>query len=563
MEKSMVFDEIEYARPDFAALCDEVRAFMTRFPKAASFEEAKKIYEDNDEKLRRAMMMYTVASIRNSLDTRDKFYQAEMNYFYEEEPKLELLMKDAGEIVLASPFLSGFEEAYGKDFVQSLKAQRKLSDECVIEDKVQEAKLAQEYQATVAACKTEFRGEECNFYGLLRHMLSTDRAERKEAFLAWANLYESVSEKLDDFYDRLVALRKGMAKKLGFSSYVEMAYLLNSHYYYGAKEVAAFRKQVVDVVVPIAKKLYEAQQKRLGVDKLRYYDEQLCFADGNATPIGGTDDLVKSAQEMYHEISKETGEFFDFMVKNKLFDLETRPGKQLGGYCTMIPVLNEPFIFSNFNKSSADVDVLTHEAGHAFQAYTSAKFLPASGLVWSTNEISEIHSMTMEHFAYPYMEKFFGKAADKYRYAHLSEAVKVMPYLCLVDHFQHEVFAHDYTAKERRAAWRELEKIYLPWRDYDGNKFLEEGGFWMQKPHIFVSPFYYVDYALAQTGAFEYYDRAKKDFSAAWKDYYTLCKAGGSLPYFELLKHANLSNPFEKGTLEKVIAPIKEELFKE
>ncbi len=557
----MKFSEIKYVRPDFEKITANVKKFTEKFSKAKSYEEALKLYKNNEKMLEEASMMTTVAQIRNSLDTRDEFYQAEMDFFFEEGPKLELILKAANELLLASPFKADFEREFGKDFIKSIEAQQKLTDERVVQEKIEESKLVQEYQKTTAAATTDFRGEECNFYGLLKHMLSTDRAERKEAFLAWANLYESISEKLDAYFDRLVTLRKRMAEKLGFSNYVEMAYLINGHFYYGAKEVAAFRKQVVDVVVPLAQKLYEAQKERLGVDTLRYYDEQLCYREGNAAPVGDKDYLVKCAQEMYRDISKETGEFFDHMIENELFDLETRPGKQLGGYCTFIFGYGSPFIFSNFNGTTADVDVLTHEAGHAFKLYVAAKCVPLSSLIWSTNEISEIHSMSMEHFAYPYMDKFFGENADKYRYAHLAEAVKCMPYLCLVDHFQHEVFAHNYTAKERRAAWRRLEKIYLPWRNYDGNPFLEEGGFWMQKPHIFASPFYYVDYALAQTGAFEYYARAEENRAAAWADYFRLCKAGGSKSYFELLKLGNLSNPFEEGTVEKILKPIKEKLL--
>ena len=558
----MTFSEIKYVRPDFEKLTAEIKEYMTAFKKAASYEEARALYVENEKRIEAVSSMGSVAYVRNSLDTRDEFYQAEMNYLYEEDPKLSLVATEANELLLISPFKADFEREFGKDFIKSIEAQRRLNDECVVEDKVEESKLVQEYNALTASCKTEFRGEECNFYGLLKHMLSTDRTERKEAFLAWANLYEDISEKLDKIYDRLVELRKGMAKKLGFSSYVEMAYLINGHFYYGAKEVASFRKQVVDVVVPLTKKLYEEQRARLGVDTLEYYDEQLCYKDGNATPIGDKDSMVKSAQEMYHELSKETGEFFDFMVEHGLFDLDTRPGKQLGGYCTFIPAFGFPFIFSNFNGSSADVDVLTHEAGHAFQAYTASKNVPLSSLIWSSNEVSEIHSMSMENFAHPYMEKFFGENADKYRYAHLSEALKIIPYLCLVDAFQHEVFAHDYTAKERRTCWKRLEAVYMPWRKYDGNQFLEEGGFWMQKQHIFASPFYYVDYALAQMGAFEYYVRSKENHERAWADYYRLCKAGGSKSYFELLELGNLSNPFAEGTVEKIISPIGKELLK-
>ncbi len=555
------FKDIKYERPDFGKAKDSIYAFIEAFKKAETYEDARALYMAYEKESEHINTMYTVASIRNTIDTADKFYEEEMNYFYEESPKLELAGKAADELFLSSPFKNDFANEFGADFIKKIEAGVKLSDEAIIGDKVEEAKLGQEYSKLVASCKTEFMGAECNFYGLLKHMQAVDRSERRAAFISWADLYEGVSDKLDEIYLRLIKLRKNMAAKLGFSGYADMAYLSNGHFYYGADEIAAFRKQVVDAVVPAVSRLYDEQRKRLGLDKLRYYDEQLIYPEGNATPIGDMRYLVDSAKLMYHELSEETGEFFDFMTEHELFDLESRTGKHMGGYCTFLSEYKAPFIFSNFNGTSADVDVLTHEAGHAFQAYTAAKNVPLSSQIWSTNEVSEIHSMSMEHFTYPWMDKFFGGKADKYRYAHLSEAIKVVPYLCLVDHFQHEVYANSFDAKGLRKCWKELEKIYMPWRDYDGNFFLEEGGFWMQKQHIFLYPFYYVDYALAQLGAFEYYTRSKTDRAAAWEDYYRLCKAGGSKSYFELLKVGNLHSPFEEGAVERAIKGVLEELF--
>ena len=294
------------------------------------------------------------------------------------------------------------------------------------------------------------------------------------------------------------------------------------------------------------------------MDKLHYYDEELIFPEGNAVPEGATAEMVAKAQKMYHELSKETGEFFDFMVEHELFDLETKPGKQTGGYCTFLNTFKAPFIFSNFNGTSADVDVLTHEAGHAFEAYTAAKQIPFMDMVFPTSEVAEIHSMSMEHFTYPWMEAFFGKKADDYRYAHLMNAMEVIPYMVCVDEFQHKVFENiGMTAKERREVWHQLEQNYMPWRNYDGHKFLEEGGFWMQKQHIFVNPFYYIDYALAQICAFQFFERSKKEPEQAWADYYRLCQAGGSRGYFELLEMAGLKNPFADGTVEDVVEGLR------
>jgi M3 family oligoendopeptidase len=309
-------------------------------------------------------------------------------------------------------------------------------------------------------------------------------------------------------------------------------------------------------------KLRAEQAKRLGVDKLKYYDETCVFPDGNADPVGGESVLVPIAQQMYRELSPETGEFFDFLTQYGLYDLETRPGKHIGGYCTYLADYKAPFIFSNFNGTAADVNVLTHEAGHAFAGYTAMRSQPLMDYMSSTSEVNEIHSMTMEHFAYPYLKDFFGEAnVEKSKFAHLSGALSTIPYLVSVDEFQHRVYEKpSMSAKERRAVWHEIERTYLPWRDYDGEPFLEEGGFWMQKQHIFLYPFYYVDYALAQVCAFALYGRMKQDRKAAWASYLALCRAGGSKGYFELLALAGLDVPFAEGSVEKAVRHVIDEL---
>ncbi len=550
------FSEIEYVRPDFEKSKSELSSHLSAMERAKSYEEARKNFLAYQKILDTMDTMQNVAYIRSTMDMGDAFYDGEMNFFYETEPEISLLDKRAAEIIISSPFKEDFGREFGSEFMKSNEASIRLADESISADKVEEAKLGQEYSKVTAACSVNFRGEECNFYGLSKHMLSTDRDERKEAYIAWANLYESISDTLDGIYDRMIVLRKRMAEKLGFKNYIEMAYLANGHYFYDADDIAKFRKQIIETVVPLASKLYERQKTRLGIDGLYMYDEQIIFPDGNARPAGGTQFLLNAARKMYSEISPETREFFEFMLNGEYFDLETRPKKHMGGYCTFINGFGAPFIFSNFNCSSADVEVLTHEAGHAFQAFCASRRVPLSSLIWSSSDISEIHSMTMELFAHGHMEKFFGNDAAKYRFAHLAQAVQDVPYMCLVDHFQYEVYSHDYTAKERRACWRRLEKVYMPWRKYDGNAFLEEGGFWMQKQHIFLYPFYYADYALAQICAFEYYDRYLEDKQGAWRDYLNLCRAGGSKSYYELFKLGGITVPFADDAVKNAVEPI-------
>ena len=476
-------------------------------------------------------------------------------------PKFGPLEKEANQLLLNSPYKEDFASEFGEYFIQKMEIGQRLESEAIIPEKVQEAQLSQEYSKTVAQCSTDFQGEKCNFYGLLKHMQSTDREERRLAFKAWAKMYSQVAPKLDDIYDQLVKLRVDIARKLGFDSFIDYIYLERGRYDYTKEDVEKFRSFVKKYITPACQKLYDLQKKRIGVDKLHYYDEALLFPEGNATPVGTTAELVEKANAMYREMSRETGEFFDFMHGHELYDLESKPGKRMGGYCTFLAEYKAPFIFSNFNGTSADVDVLTHEAGHAFESFTASKHQTLLDMVWSTSEIDEIHSMTMEHFAYQWMESFF-EDADKYRYLHLTEAFRAIPYLVCVDEFQHRVFEKpEMTADERYALWRDIEKAYMPWRDYDGNEFLEKGGFWMQKQHIFLYPFYYVDYALAQVCAFQYYGGMKTDRSKTWNDYYTLCCAGGSKGYFELLKVGSLESPFKEETVKAVSEDVMEELI--
>lgn len=556
MEK---FCNMQYVRPDGEALIRDIREATNGLKDSKVYETARNIFWKIQEETTHFETMSSLASVRNTIDTTDEFYEKEMEYLFGMQPKIDVEMKAFQEALLASDFLEEFEKELGELYVQQLKANIRLTDACNVELQVKESMLKQEYSKIAAAPTTEFHGEELNFYGLLKKMQSDDRLIRKEALEAWSALYESISGKLDEIYTELMKLRLQMAENLGFESYEDMVFLKMGRYTYTPEDLAVFRRQVCEHVVPICEKLFENQRQRLGIDTLHYYDESIVFPDGNAMPIGTTQELLEKAGKMYREISKETGDFFDFMLEYDLFDLETRNGKQQGGYCTTFPDYKAPFIFSNFNGTDADIDVLTHEAGHSFEAYEAMRRISLTEQTFSTSEVAEIHSMSMEFFTYPWMELFFGEHAEKYRKSHLWDALECVPYMACVDEFQHRVYDEKlFDAMERRKVWSELEKKYMPWRDYDGNAFLENGGFWMQKQHIFMYPFYYIDYALARFGSLEYYGHMMQDYQSAWKDYYHLCCAGGSKSYPELLKIGNLSSPFEEGTVKKILDAINE-----
>lgn len=555
------FAELQYVRPDMEKIFTRVSGDIAVLKGAKNYEEFRNAYMDYVEADTELETSKTVAHIRNTINLLDEFYEAEMVYFNSQMPKYEILKKEMGEVIVASPFKAEMEKEFGAILIQNMEAQKQLSDESIVDDQVKEAELVSRFMKTQAAATVEFKGEQIGNYGLLKIMQSTDRAERKEAFEAWAKLYEGIAPPLEEVYDGLVKVRAGMAKKLGFKSFIPMGYLRRRRFDYTEKELEVFRKQVREVVVPAAAKLYERQKEALGIDTLYYYDESIASPSGNPVPIGDKEYLVGEAQKMYRELSRESGEFFDFMMEYELFDLDSKHGKRAGGYCTTLPQYHAPFIFSNFNGTDADVNVLTHEAGHAFAGFTAAKYQKTPELCHSTSEINEIHSMSMELWTYPWMENFFGDKAEEYRREHLADALMKIPYMLCVDEYQHKVFENpEMTVMERRAVWSGLEKIYMPWRNYAGNEFLESGAFWIKQQHIFLYPFYYVDYAMAQMGAFEFYTKMKEDRKAAWADYYKLCAAGGSMGYFDLLKYSGLHKVLEDGSVKIILKGVFEEL---
>lgn len=556
------FSELEYVRPDTGAFKKRLGELIKQLKTAANYADAKSTYFEAQALLEDFETQYSLAYIRNTLNTADEFYEDEIAFFNKALPMLAPLQKKLCRAMLETVYRPDFEIEYGTQMFELYEADERLQSILIAPELIIEANLETRYSKLVASAACDFEGERCNLYGLMRHMQSPKRSVRKAAAAEWSRLYSERARELDAIFDKLVNVRARMAKRLGFKDYAELAYLKRHRFDYGPEDVAAFRAQIVSQVVPLCAKLRELQAARLGVGKLRFYDETIMFKNGNPAPSGDAAELIKAAETLYRALGPETDEFFAYMRKNGLFDLETREGKHLGGYCTTLPSYKSPFIFSNFNGTCADVDVLTHECGHAFQYYLASRAQPISVYHSSTSEINEIHSGAMEFFAYPWLEGFFGERREDYAYEHLCEALFSLPYIAAVDEFQHRVYSAEplLTADGRRELWRELEQKYLPWRDYGDDEFLSGGGFWMQKQHIFLYPFYYIDYALAYACVFQLCGRMKAGFKAAWGDYLELCREGGGMGYLELLRSCSLESPFAEGSVKRAVANIVPDL---
>lgn len=554
----MKFNEYPYKRPDLGHMKARFQDLFARFDGASGFEEQNQVFEEINRYRWEFESMRDLSHVRHTVNTQDVFYELENEFFDEAEPEYEGIINEYYRKLTASRFRKELEEKWGTQLFRLAEVALTTFKLEILEDLQAENKLVSEYVKLLASAKIHYQGQELNLSQLTPYRLSTDRQMRKEASEAGYRFFADNGEKLDDLYDQLVKLRTQIARKLGFASFTELAYARLNRTDYSPADVAKFRKQVEERIVPVAQKLKERQRVRIGVDHLMYYDDKFSFADGNAKPKGDTAWILERGRRMYSELSAETGEFFRFMLDNGLMDLESKKGKAGGGYCTHFPVYQAPFIFANFNGTAGDIDVLTHEAGHAFQYFMSRPHLPPE-YHFPTLEACEIHSMSMEFLTWPWMELFFEKDTDKYKFTHLGDSLLFIPYGVAVDEFQHAVYERPgLTPKERKELWRSIERKYLPHLDYTGNDYLEAGGFWQQQRHIYKSPFYYIDYTLAQICAFQFWVKARESKAAAWEDYVRLCRAGGSRPFTELVKLSALISPFEEGCVDSVIGQIEE-----
>lgn len=554
----MKFNDYKYEKINIDETKEKFSNLIKSFSDAENLEEQTK-YMDEIIKLRNHIeTMETLVSIRHSIDTTDEFYDKENEYVDEISPILFGFISEFYKALVNSKFRADLEKKYGKFLFDLAENTLKTFNEEIIPDLQEENRLSSKYSKLIASAKIQFDGEEKNLSEMVPYTQSKDRNVRIKASKKVAHFFKENKDKFDKIYDGLVKVRTTIAQKLGYKNYVELGYARLSRLEYDSKMVASYRKQVLENIVPLHTELRQRQAKRLGLDKLKFYDEPIKFNSGNADPHGDPEWILNHGKTMYNELSKETAEFFSFMTEKNLLDLLSKKGKMSGGYCTYIPEYKSPYIFANFNGTSHDVDVLTHEAGHAFQVYQSRGYeIPE--YLWPTYEACEIHSMSMEFLTWPWMDLFFENDAEKYKFIHLSEALLFIPYGVTVDEFQHWVYENpNATPDDRRAKWLEIEKKYLPTRDYGEVDDLKEGIFWFRQGHIFNSPFYYIDYTLAQVCAFQFWIKSQENREKAWDEYLALCKLGGSKPFFELMKAANLKNPFDQGTIASVIPKIRE-----
>ena len=505
--------------------------------------------------------MVRLAHTRLNLNSRDEFYSAEMDYYNGALPEIQMYDIKFSKAFLASPYLEEAKKKLNPLIITMMELSLKTADERILEEMQEENKLTTEYGKFVSELTYDFRGEKVTLGILRKYMQDNDRETRKEATNALGKTLKANSDFIDTIFDKMVKNRDKMAKKLGYKNYVELGYNIMQRTCYDKELVSVFRENVLKDIVPVVTRLKNEIAKKLNIEEMKVYDDAT-YSNDDPKPILDARGILEAGRQMYHEMSKETSDFIDMMFDSDAFDVMPREGKWTGGYMTYFPIYKQPFIFANFNGTTADVDVITHEAGHAFAYYVGAPEMEPE-LQLGGMETAETHSMSMEFFAWKYMDKFFGEKADDYKYKHLFSALAFIPYGIIVDYFQEIVYENPkMTPEERKAVWRDLEKKFRPWMNAEGIEYLEEGTRWQYQNHIFQSPFYYIDYCIAQTIAFEFLQLSLENYDNALKTYIDHAKRTGNYGITDLTKLAGLKSPFEKGALSEVASFCEELLSK-
>lgn len=546
------FSDITASAPHF----DEVQAEYDAI--AQALEDATTVQQGTDafarwDALRRSFATWSaLTELQFQRDTRNPDFKTAVEQLNVLRPKLtglDVMMKRK---FLASPLRRLLEHEIGSYVFERWEMDVTSYDPVIEPFAVHESTLEDEYTALIASAKIEFRGENLNLSRLGKYAEDPDRETRHASTVAKWDFYERNGATIDRIFDDLVRVRHKMARELEFRNFIELAYRRLARTDYGPAEVARWREEIVREIVPLAQRIVRQQAQKLGVDRVMLWDERVFSTAGGPKPPQGYDAMLSAAREAFDGLGPQIGSFARMMMDRELIDLQARDGKAMAGFCTSFPTYGLPYVFANFNGTTHDVNVLVHEFGHAFQGYES-RDMAVSEYLWPTFESCEIHSMSMEFFTYPQLERFFGPEAQRYRVEHLQSSLTVLPYAAAIDHFQHMVYENpDATREQRHGFWKQIEAAYLPWRSFDGIAHLERGAFWQHQRHIFIVPFYYIDYSLAMCCALQFWAKSLDDYRAALSEYTALCRRGGTMPFQALVESAGLQSPFQPGVLKRV-----------
>jgi oligoendopeptidase F len=427
----------------------------------------------------------------------------------------------------------------------------------------EEAKLGQQYQKLSGSLTVNFRGEEKTLAQMGKFFEEPDRALRQEAWEVVAKRRLQEREKFEHIFDELMNLRGQIAKNAGFSNYRDYAFKARGRFDYVPEDCFAFHDAIEKEIIPLLRELQAVRRSQLKLSALRPWD--LSVDPLNRPPLKPferVDDMVTRTQSIFDRIDNGLSNGFRTMQDKGLLDLANRKGKAPGGYQSTLAESRLPFIFMNAVGLQRDVETMLHEAGHAFHALATREE-PLYAYRGSPIEFCEVASMSMELLGNEFLEEFYSSAdANRARRTHLEGIVGIFPWIATVDAFQHWIYTHPgHTRGERSAAWLALMDRFGG--DVDWSGFEEaRANLWHRQLHIFLHPFYYIEYGIAQLGALQVWANSKRNKGEALASYQRALAMGNSRPLPELFAAAGCKFSFNRETVQPLVRLVKDELAK-
>jgi oligoendopeptidase F len=427
----------------------------------------------------------------------------------------------------------------------------------------EEAKLGNEYNKLSGSLTVKFQGEERTLVAMGRYQEETDRTLREEAWKAVAARRLQEAGRFDELFDGLARLREKIAANAGFGNYRDYAFRSRGRFDYTPADCERFHDAIEAEVMPVMRELQAARRKQLGVAMLRPWDLAVDpLGRPPLRPFADTAEMERGSQKIFEQLDPDLAGGFKTLRDLRLLDLANRKGKAPGGYQSTLGETRLPFIFMNAVGLQRDVETILHEAGHAFHALAT-RDEPLYPYRSAPVEFCEVASMAMELLGAPHLNVFYPEPdAKRARRVHLEGIVGVFPWIATVDAFQHWAYTHPgHSPAERSAAWLRLMDRFggdVDWSGWESAR----ANLWHKQLHIFLYPFYYVEYGIAQLGALQVWANSRRDPVKALADYKAGLALGGSRPLPELFARAGCRFDFTRETLRPLTELVRAELAK-
>ncbi|MCC6322222.1 MAG: M3 family oligoendopeptidase [Phycisphaerales bacterium] len=472
--------------------------------------------------------------------------------------------------IVGSPHVKDLDQERYRVYLRDLKLAVELFRPENVPIETELTRLETEYSQIAGAMTVAFRGEEMTLPRMAKFNEDTDRAVREEAWRLVAERRFKDADTLDALYEKMLGLRQRVAVNAGFTNFRDYMHKAKKRFDYTPETCHEFARGVEEVCTPLLRELMAERKKALGVEKLRPWDGQVDpKGRPGLRPFATAAEMVEKTSRVFRKMDPSLAEMFEFLregagangTARACLDLESRKGKAPGGYQTTLERQRKPFIFMNAAGVQRDVETILHEAGHAFHAILCRADPLVSYRGDIPLEFCEVASMSMELTAHPFLEEFYSSAdSDRARRVHIEDTIASLTTIATVDQFQHWIYTHpDHTRAERHEKWKELVARYGPGLDWSGlEKFA--GVAWQRIPHLYGTPFYYIEYGIAQLGALQVWINYRRDPRAAIESYKRGLSLGGSRPLPELFRAAGLEFEFGPETVRRLIDEVRGEL---